>query len=92
MKQEKLTLEACKLAAIQSIANAESLEDVYWTMMETRAQIDKEWREQETPLPQYTMEEINQWLDEAEADIDADRGYTCEDVHQMLEEEFPWLK
>lgn len=93
MRQEKLTLEACKLAAIQSIANAESLEDVYWTMMETQAQLKKQWEEEnEPPLPRYTMEELNARIDRAEANIAAGKVYTCEEVHQYLEEKLPWLK
>ena len=93
MRQEKLTLEACKLAAIQSIANAESLEDVYWTMMETQAQLKKQWEEEnEPPLPRYTMEELNARIDRAEANIAAGKVYTCEEVHQYLEENLPWLK
>ena len=93
MRQEKLTLEACKLAAIQSIANAESLEDVYWTMMETQAQLKKQWEEEnEPPLSRYTMEELNARIDRAEANIAAGKVYTCEEVHQYLEEKLPWLK
>lgn len=90
-----MTLESCKLAAIQSIANAESLDDVYFTMMETQAQLKKQWEEEEENelhLPRYTMEELNARIDRAEANIAAGKVYTCEEVHQYLEEKLPWLK
>lgn len=89
-----MTLESCKLAAIQGIANAESLEDVYFTMMETQAQLKKQWEEgeNEPSLTRYTMEELNARIDRAEAEFEAGEYYTCEEVHRMLEEEFPWLK
>ncbi|MBQ8361594.1 MAG: hypothetical protein IJX44_06575 [Bacteroidaceae bacterium] len=94
MRQGTMTLESCKLAAIQGIANAESLEDVYFTMMETQAQLKKQWEEEEneSPLPRYTMEELNARIDRAEANIAAGKVYTCEEVHQYLEEKLPWLK
>lgn len=39
----------------------------------------------------YTMEEINQWLDESEADDQAGRTYTCDEVHSHIENKYPWL-
>lgn len=89
-----MTLESCKLAAIQGIANAESLEDVYWVIVETQARLMQKWNEEaeKAPQPRYTMEELNARIDRAEADIAAGKVYTCEEVHRMLEEEFPWLK
>lgn len=42
-------------------------------------------------LSSYTMEEINARIDEAEADIDAGRVYTSEQVHKMMEDKYPWL-
>lgn len=42
-------------------------------------------------LTPYTMEEINARIDEAEADIDAGRVYTSEQMHKMMETKYPWL-
>ena len=39
----------------------------------------------------YTMEEINAWIDESEADEEAGRTYTCAEVKQMMETKYPWL-
>lgn len=37
------------------------------------------------------IEEINARIDEAEADIDAGRVYSSEQVHKMMEAKYPWL-
>ena len=37
------------------------------------------------------MEEINAWLDESEADAEAGREYTCEEVFERMKEKYPWL-
>ncbi len=89
-----MTLEACKLAAIRGIANAESLEDIYVSTMETQAQIGQAWVEEseDAPLPRYTMEELNARIDRAEAEIAAGKTYTSEEVHRYIEEKLPWLK
>lgn len=42
-------------------------------------------------LTPYTIEEINARIDEAEADIDAGRVYTSEQMHKMMEAIYPWL-
>lgn len=42
-------------------------------------------------LTPYIMEEINARIDEAEADIDAGRVYTSEQMHKMMEAKYPWL-
>lgn len=42
-------------------------------------------------LTPYTVEEINARIDEAEADIDAGRVYTSEQMHKMMEAQYPWL-
>lgn len=46
---------------------------------------------QEEKITPYTMEEINARIDEAEADIDAGRVYTSEQMHKMMETKYPWL-
>ena len=40
---------------------------------------------------QYTLDELNARIDEAENDIDAGRVYTSEQVHDILEKKYPWL-
>ena len=47
--------------------------------------------EEEERLAPYTMEEINAWIDESEADEEAGRTYTCAEVRQMMEAKYPWL-
>ena len=47
--------------------------------------------EKEERLTPYTMEEINAWIDESEADEEAGRTYTCAEVRQMMEAKYPWL-
>lgn len=51
----------------------------------------KEQVEEEEDLTPYTMEEINRRLDEGEAEEAAGLVYTSEEVHRMIENEFPWL-
>ena len=47
---------------------------------------------QEPELKPYTMDEINQMIDESLDDIKKGRVYTSEQVDKMMKEEFPWLK
>ena len=49
------------------------------------------YEEEEERLTPYTMEEINAWIDESEADEEAGRTYTCAEVKQMMEAKHPWL-
>lgn len=48
--------------------------------------------EEKEDLTPYTMEEINSWIDEGEAEEEAGLVYTCEEADRMLKEELPWLK
>lgn len=47
---------------------------------------------EEEDLTPYTMEEINSWIDEGEAEEEAGLVYTCDEADRMLKEELPWLK
>ena len=47
---------------------------------------------QEPELKPYTMDEINQMIDESLDDIKKGRVYTSEQVDKMMKEEFQWLK
>lgn len=73
-----------------------------WNMLQTLSPDTKRWlgeklieasKEEEAGerLTPYTMEEINQWLDESEADADAGRTYTTAEVKQIMEIKHPWL-
>ena len=42
-------------------------------------------------LRPYTMDEINAWIDESEADEAAGREYTCEEVDRRMKEKYAWL-
>lgn len=42
-------------------------------------------------LPHYSMAEINARIDEAEDDIANGRVYSSEEMHNSLEDKFPWL-
>ena len=52
---------------------------------------EEEEKEKEEHLTPYTMEEINAWIDESEADEEAGRTYTTAEVKQMMETKYPWL-
>lgn len=45
----------------------------------------------EPELKPYTMDEINQMIDESLADIKAGRVYTFDEFNKKLEEDLPWL-
>ena len=48
-------------------------------------------QEEKEPLPPYTIEEINSWLDESEVDAEIGRSYTCAETKHFLESKHPWL-
>lgn len=50
-----------------------------------------EEEEEERPTP-YTMEQINAWIDESEADFAAGRYLTAEEADREVREALPWLK
>ena len=50
------------------------------------------YEEEEERLTPYTMEEINAWLDESEADFAAGRYLTAEEAEREVREALPWLK
>ena len=50
------------------------------------------YEEEEERLTPYTMEEINAWIDESEADFAAGRYLTAEEANQEVREALPWLK
>ena len=52
----------------------------------------EEVEEEEEHLTPYTMEEINAWLDESEAELEAGENLTAEAANQEVREALPWLK
>ncbi len=46
----------------------------------------------EPELKPYTMDEINQMIDESLDDIRNGRVYTAEEFKKKMEEDIPWLK
>lgn len=54
-------------------------------------EVEEELLEEEHLTP-YTMEEINTWIDQAEADFAAGRGIPAEEANREIREALPWLK
>ena len=46
----------------------------------------KVYEQEEERLTPYTMEELNAWIDESEADIAAGRTYSSAEVHRQMRE------
>lgn len=47
--------------------------------------MEEEW------LRPFTMEQLHQWMDEAEAEIEAGEVMTSEEVFAYMESKYPWL-
>ena len=64
-----------------------------WSQILALPASDRQWLRDKLDehLAPYTMEEINAWIDESEADEEAGRTYTCAEVQQMMEAKYPWL-
>ena len=68
-----------------------------WSQILALPASDRQWLRdkldvyEEERLTPYTMDEINAWIDESEADEEAGRTYTCAEVQQMMEAKYPWL-
>ena len=56
------------------------------------SKLNEEVEEEEERLTPYTMEEINAWIDESEADFAAGRYLTAEEANREIREALPWLK
>ncbi len=72
-----------------------------WHLAQSLSADNKRWlaeklyqsvEEEEEHLTPYTMEEINAWIDESEADFAAGRYLTTEEANQEVREALPWLK
>lgn len=71
-----------------------------WSMLQSLSPDTKRWlgeklieaSKEEEHLAPYTMEEINAWIDEAEADFAEGRYLTAEEADREVREALPWLK
>lgn len=91
-----MELEAQKAMLAREILNIDDLELVKKlkkyickTIAKAKVEAKEEMKEDLTP---YTMEEINSWIDEAEAEEKAGiPGTPHEQVMQNMEKKYPWL-
>ena len=72
-----------------------------WHLAQSLSADNKRWlaeklyqsvEEEEEHLTPYTMEEINAWIDESEADFAAGRYLTTEEANREVREALPWLE
>ena len=82
-----LELEATKAEVARQILDIDN-----WALLnKVRNLLAREHDPRPADLPPYTLDQINAWLDESEADAEAGREYTSQEVHQMMETKYPWL-
>ena len=72
------------------LAQSLSADNKRWLAEKLYQSVEEE--EEEEHLTPYTMEEINAWIDESEADFAAGRYLTTEEANQEVREALPWLK
>lgn len=77
------------LEGILQMLQSLSTDNKRWLAEKLYQSVEEE--KEEERLTPYTMEEINAWIDESEADEEAGRTYTCAEVRQMMETKYPWL-
>lgn len=88
-----MELEAYKLELIRDIVETDSrevLDAVKRSMKRALKKINVEKKAED--LTPYTMEEINSWIDEAEAEEEAGiEGSTLEEVMDRMKKKYSWL-
>lgn len=88
-----MELEAYKLELIRDIVETDSrevLDAVKRSMKRALKKINVEKKAKD--LTPYTMEEINSWIDEAEAEEEAGiEGSTLEEVMDRMKKKYSWL-
>ena len=82
-----IELEAYKAEVAREVLNTDSRA----VLEKVQKLLSRERKKATEDLTPYTMEEINAWLDESEADAEAGREYTCEEVFEPMKEKYPWL-
>lgn len=76
-----------KTSIVEKIWKLDSL-----NLLSTISDILAKNTKQEPELKPYTMDEINQMIDESLDDIKNGRVYTLEEFNKKMEEDIPWLK
>ena len=88
IKEEQIMNATVSLEGILQMLRPLSADDKRWLA----SKLYEEVEEEEEHLTPYTMEEINAWIDESEADFAAGRYLTAEEANREIREALPWLK
>lgn len=75
-----IELEAYKAEVAREVLNTDSRA----VLEKVQKLLSRERKKATEDLTPYTMEEINAWLDESEADAEAGREYTCEEMECIM--------
>lgn len=90
-----MELDARRAEIIRQLFATDSMEvldSVKRSLSRALSRHSKKEMVEEEDLTPYTMEEINRWMDEGEAEETAGLVYTHEEVMAELKKEFPWLR
>lgn len=85
-----MELDAARAEIIRSLFEVDNLEALN-KVKRTVVRVMKSAKAGETLAP-YTVEELNERIDEAEADIAAGRVMTCEQANVEVRRALPWLR
>ena len=88
IKEEQIMNATVSLEGILQMLRPLSADSKRWLA----SKLYEEVEEEEEHLTPYTMEEINAWIDESEADFAAGRYLTAEEANREIREALPWLK
>ena len=88
IKEEQIMNATVSLEGILQMLRPLSADSKRWLA----SKLYEEVEEEEEHLTPYTMEEINDWIDESEADFAAGRYLTAEEANREIREALPWLK
>ena len=88
IKEEQIMNATVSLEGILQMLRPLSADSKRWLA----SKLYEEVEEEEEHLTPYTMEEINAWLDESEAELEAGEYLTAEAANQEVREALPWLK
>lgn len=89
-----MELDARRAEIIRQLFATDSMEvldSVKRSLSRALSRHSKEEAVEEEDLTPYTMEEINARIDKAEKNIASGDVYTSQEVHHLIEQEFPWL-
>ena len=88
IKEEQIMNATVSLEGILQMLRPLSADSKRWLA----SKLYEEVEEEEEHLTPYTIEEINAWIDESEADFAAGRYLTAEEANREIREALPWLK